>query len=742
MEALIAPKIHIPAVQPEWAGRPELLAALNDAAAARLVTLIAPAGYGKSTLLALWHAHPGRRRALAVLAVDARDNDPVLLWSGILAALSAAVPGPQWTTVARLLRQTNPDIDTAVLPAVCAALAPQAATTGVTLAIDDCHLLTEPACHRQLAAFVAVQPPNCQLLVASRRTPPLRLARLRASGRLLEIGPTELRFDSGDAAWLATTVTAGVDLRDDTAQALIEASEGWPVAVHLAARAMRHHADAAAVLAHLTASHGHLDDYIAEEILDGLSCQQAVALARTAVLERLTNALAQAVAGDDLPVLDSRHPNGLLLVPLDTTGEWFRHHHLIQHALRQRLHRDEPHMLARLHRRAAAWLRAQGRTEDAIEHSLAAGDTATAITSIASAYMAAINTGRRVTVRAWLDRLGPDTVGASAPAAIAAAWIAAVSGDRPAVEHWLRIAEHLGHPGPLPDGTASVTSAAALVRAVFGFDGLKPMTEAALTAVEQETDPTSPWYAMARTALGCAHYLGDKSHAALDPLRHAMASHAATPMVRTLATGVLALAQHHLGQHEQAAATAAAAEELAEHFGLQQVPQANMAYIAQAAVAIHQGEHERAQTLLELTLALRRRTPGMSPWPTLCGLTQLAELYLNTGEHVGAAACITEARALIDELPDPHSPLLELLDRLDRYPRPAQQVTRQPATLTTQEHALLRLLPAPMTLRQIAAHRHVSLNTIKTQTRAIYRKLGAAHRTAAVTTARRHGLIP
>ncbi|TDB74112.1 LuxR C-terminal-related transcriptional regulator [Micromonospora sp. KC721] len=729
-------------MQPEWAGRPKLLAALNHAAAARLVTVIAPAGYGKSTLLALWHADPGRRRALAVLAVDTRDNDPVLLWSGILAALTAAAPGPQWAAVARLLRQTNPDIDTAVLPAMCAALASQAATTGLCLALDDCHLLTEPACHRQLAAFIAALPANCQLLVASRRNPPLRLARLRASGRLLEIGSGELRFGADDAAWLATTASAGTDLPADTAHALIEASEGWPVAVHLAARAMRHHADTTTVLAQLTARHGHLDDYITEEILDGLSREQAVALARTTVLERLTTGLAHAVAGDDLPDLDARHPNGLLLVPLDATGEWFRHHHLIQHALRRRLHRDEPHMLASLHRRAAAWLRTQDRTEDAIEHSLTAGDTATAITSIACAYMAAINTGRRATVRAWLDRLGNDTVAASAPAAITAAWVAAVSGDRPAVEHWLRIAEHCGHQGPLPDGTASVPSAAALVRAVFGFGGLKPMTEAAQIAVEQETDPTSPWYAMARTALGCAHYLNDESPAAIEPLRRATASHAATPMIRTLATGVLALAQHHLGQHEQAATTAAAAQQLAEHFGLQHAPQANMAYIAQAAVAAHQGKRDRARALLEQVLALRRRIPGLSPWPTLCALTQLAELQLNTGDHVGAAACITEARALFDELPDPHSPPLILLDRLDRHPRRPQRATRQATTLTAQEHALLRLLPAPMTLRQIAAHRRVSLNTIKTQTRAIYRKLGAANRAAAVTTARRHGLIP
>jgi LuxR family maltose regulon positive regulatory protein len=740
-EASPSAKVSVAAVRPGWLPRPELLTSLNDAAEMRLVTIVAPAGYGKSTLLALWHADPARSNALVVFAVDGRDSDPVVLWSGVIGALAAALPAGAWSGPARMLRQSSPEIDAVVLPALQATLAEVAVRRGVTLALDGWHLVTEPVCHRQLATLSGMLPPGCQLLISSRHTPPLPLARLRASGQLLELGPAELRLPASQAAAL-TAAVSGLTLPADSQRALTAVTEGWPAAIYLSARALRGRHDTRTGMSLIAAAHRCVEDYIAEEILDDLAPGQIAALARTAVLSRFTMPLCAHMAGNDPPVIDVRELRGLPLIPLDDTHDWFRHHHLVRQALLRRLQRDEPHLITWLHRRAATWHAEHGPVEDAIDHALTAGDTDSAVDLIVSAYMTFINSGRPATVHGWLDRLGDRVIAGSAPAAIAAAWTAALSGDRAAVAHWLRTAEHLGHSGPMPDHTASVTSAVAMIRATFGFDGFKTMDEAAHTAVEQETDPTGPWYGTAQTNLGYTCYLTGRTRAAIRFLEQATASHATMPMMRILATGVLSLAHDHLGRHDLAADLAATACRLADDAGLRHAAQVSLAYNAHAAAAAHHGDHRQALAVLDQVLAARRRIPGLSPWPTVNILTQLAQLHLAGGDRAAAGSCFEEARSLINELPDPDHPIIELSGELGRRNAPPRLAQRLGSALSEQEHALLRLLPAALTLRQIAAQRNVTVNTVKTQTQAIYRKLGAASRAEAVTNARAHGLIP
>jgi LuxR family maltose regulon positive regulatory protein len=703
-----------------------------------LVTVVAPAGYGKTTLLALWHADPARGRELVVFTANGRDSDPAVLWSGIIGALAEALPAGAWTVPARMVRRSSPDIDAVVLPALRAALADVAASRGVTLALDDWHRITEPVCQHQLAALAGMLPPGCQLLISSRHPPALHVARLRATGRLLELGSADLRLSAPQAAALTGTVS-GLALPADSQHGLTAITEGWPAAVYLTARALRGHRGTPLPV---TIAHRCVDDYIAEEILDDLGPGQTTALARTAVLARFTMPLCAHVAGDGLPVIDVHDPRGLPLIPLDDTHDWFRHHHLVRQALLRRLRRDEPHLIGWLHRRAATWHAEHGPVEDAIDHTLAAGDTDAAVGLIASAYMTFIDSGRPATVRGWLDRLGDHAIAGSAPAAIVAAWTSALNGDRAAVAHWLRTAEHLGHSGPMPDRTASVPSAVAMIRATFGFDGFKTMDEAAHTAVDLESDPTGPWYGTAQTNLGYTCYLTGRTRAAIRFLERAIASHATMPTTRILATAVLSLAHGHLGQHDLAADLAATACRLADDAGPRPAAQVSLASNARAAAAASRGDHRAARAVLDEALAARRRIPGLSPWPTVNILTQLAQLHLADGDRAGAGSCVEEARSLIDELPDPDNPITELSDEFSRRSAPPRHTQRPGDALSRQEHSLLRLLPASLTLRQIAAQRNVTVNTVKTQTQAIYRKLGAASRAEAVTHARAHGLLP
>lgn len=212
--------------------RPELLAVLNDSAHARLVTVVAGTGYGKSVLLALWRADPDRTRALAVLAADALDDDPVVFWSEITASLAAAVPRQEWEQVRRLLRRQTPDLAGLVLPTLLSALA---AAGPVTLAIDDLHRVANPDCHAQLSWLVTHLPAGCQVLLASRVPPGMAVARLRAAADLTELGPGQLRLSWAQAAELIGGV-AGAALPASMLDRLLAVTEGWPAAIYLAAR--------------------------------------------------------------------------------------------------------------------------------------------------------------------------------------------------------------------------------------------------------------------------------------------------------------------------------------------------------------------------------------------------------------------------------------------------------------------------------------------------------------------------
>lgn len=359
--------------------RPELLAVLNDSAHARLVTVVAGTGYGKSVLLALWRADPDRTRALAVLAADALDDDPVVFWSKITASLAAAVPRQEWEQVRRLLTRQTPDLAGLVLPTLLSALA---AAGPVTLAIDDLHRVANPDCNAQLSWLVTHLPAGCQVLLASRVPPGMAVARLRAAADLTELGPGQLRLSWAQAAELIGGV-AGAALPASMLDRLLAVTEGWPAAVYLAARTLRAHPDPRTLLARLGAARGHLADLFAEEVTGALHDGHAQALVRSSILDRFTADLCREVTGTDLLAVPGA-ASDLFLVPLDENGTWFRHHHLIQAVLWHRLQQAEPGLVPDLHRRAAAWLARHDLPGEAIGHALAAGDAATATDLAAS----------------------------------------------------------------------------------------------------------------------------------------------------------------------------------------------------------------------------------------------------------------------------------------------------------------------------------------------------------------------
>jgi LuxR family maltose regulon positive regulatory protein len=729
-------KLYPPGLRKEWVERQDLIAQLSDSTA-KLILVAAPAGFGKTTLVAQWRARAVPERRFAWVSLDRGDNDPARLWRHVVGALQKAIPELDGAN----LWQRPQDMTGSLLPLLVNALA--AVRDPVVLALDDYHLIKERACHEQLEFLLLHLPPQIQLVVITRADPPLPLARLRASGDLTEIRARELGFTPAQAASFVHAV-AGAELSDSDAADLVERTEGWPAGLYMVALSLREHPAPDEFIRGFTGSNRFVVDFLTEEVLSRQPHHVRQFLTRTSILGRFTAPLCDAVAGtaNAAKVLDLLERENLFLVPLDDDRLWFRYHQLFRQMLRSQLARTEPDIVPELHRRASAWYRAEGATEEAIRHALAAGDTRAAANLIAQNWHAFVFGGRTATVRGWMRSLGDDRIRADPVAAHVAAWIAALCGEQDSVRRWLPVIEAGRHDGPLPDGMRSLQFSAALIRGSFGFDGIGPMRTWAARAVDLENNPTSPWHALALGSLGWALYLSGAPGAAT-VLGQAMLNEASVPGVRMLTLATSSRLATDEGRHAQAGELANAAQLIADHSGLANAPQGSSVWAALGAVHAYEGNQEAARAEFGKALELRRQWLGISPWESLDTLLRLAQFLIDTGDHAEAAVCVAEAREVLISLPDGAQAQQARLERLEQQLPYRPRAPKDPTgPLTEREEAVLRLLRGTLSLREIGHELFLSTNTIKTHTRAIYRKLGATTRAEAVERAYEAGLLP
>ena len=208
------------------------------------------------------------------------------------------------------------------------------------------------------------------------------------------------------------------------------------------------------------------------------------------------------------------------------------------------------------------------------------------------------------------------------------------------------------HEGPLPDGMRSLKFSAALLRSVYGFDGFQVMRESAATAAQLEDDPASPWYALARGALGFSLYMSGEPHAAKPRLREAADSPASPTLTRLAALSTLALIALEEGRLPEAGEYAEAACGLAQRDDLSEATSASLAYVAAGAVHAARGRPGEARRQLRHVIQSRRRIPGISPWPALEATLRLAQVLLDAGDRAGATELTNEAREVLAALPD------------------------------------------------------------------------------------------
>ena len=427
-DVLLATKLHVPRPRPEFVPRPRLADRLEEGLARGLVLVCAPAGFGKTALLADWARRGGR--PVAWLSLDAADNDPARFWRHAVAAVGQAcpgigeLPGPQ---PGPLAPSSSDGLVTAMINELAAA---QAAEDEVVLVLDDYHMIDSQPVHGSLLFLAENLPPGLRLVLASRSDPPLPLARLRARGQLAELRAAELRFTAEEAAALLREAI-GADLPGAAVAALAARTEGWAAGLQLAALSLRGQADAAGFVAAFSGSHRYVLDYLTGEVLERQDDQVREFLLETAVLERLSGPLCDAVTGgaESQAMLEQVERAGLFLLPLDEVRGWWRYHHLFADLLRARLQQERPGRLLALHRAAAAWHEERGLADDALRHALAAGDPAWAARLIERYFDATFLQGQRVTIQRWLAALPACLVRSRPRLGLAQMWMALVGGQ-------------------------------------------------------------------------------------------------------------------------------------------------------------------------------------------------------------------------------------------------------------------------------------------------------------------------
>jgi LuxR family maltose regulon positive regulatory protein len=430
----------------------------------RLTLVSAPAGFGKTTLLSDWIRQTDRPAAW--LSLDEGDNDPTRFLAYLIAALQGIDPAFGQAVQAWL---QTPEL--APLESLLPALVNDIASTPCPfiMVLDDYHVIKVAPIHQVVSFLLDHLPPSergMHLVVATRVDPPLPIARLRAREQLTELHMADLRFNPGEALAFLNKVM-GLALTTQQTGALERRTEGWVTGLQLAALSLRGCDDVPAFIEGFTGSHRYILDYLGGEVLQQQSGSVRSFLLQTAILDRLTAPLCDAVvAGMHLDagpnssqvMLEYLEHNNLFVVPLDDERRWYRYHSLFADLLRQRLWRERRELVPELHRRASEWYEQNGLILEAVSYALSSGNQARAADLIERTAGTTLIRGEIRTLRGWLDGL-PDELMRSRPQlGVLYAWALALSGELERIEPFLEHVDVQHVPGEVAAVRAYVAS--------------------------------------------------------------------------------------------------------------------------------------------------------------------------------------------------------------------------------------------------------------------------------------------
>jgi LuxR family transcriptional regulator, maltose regulon positive regulatory protein len=721
-------KLRPPAIRPGVVARPALVNSLRRGGA-RVVKVVAPAGWGKTTLAAQWTS--AEQRPCVWLSVDAHDNDALVLLKHVVAGISrvttveprllAALAGPRPAELRVLLARTGKVLRSCSKP--------------LLLVVDNVDLLDAADARRVLLMLVADAPPGSAIALLARVEPRLPPAELRTHGKLRELTTTELALSDKDAEVVLQTGHA--ELPAAAVADVVHRFEGWPAGLYLASLALVD--DAAGGPDNLlVGSDRYLADYMRSEYLTRLRPRELRFVERTSILEHLNAAACDALLqrNDSAAELKRLARLQLTFPDGDTPGR-YRYPWPLREFLTRELDATEPRVVPSLHRRAADWYLKHGDPESALEHAQAAGDPARVAFLLPEMALPGSTPSRmRIVERAFVRFDETYPLEQYPNVAVHGSWIHAFRGRTAQARRWLTAAERGLR--RRPSEAATLRPRIAVVNAALCRRGPSQMLADAGAAVGK-LQPRSPWHAAALHMRGCAALLLGAADEADALLATAVASPAAAPETRMIALAQLSFLARDRDD-------AAGAEQFAEQasmlaLALDGAPTTAIAFAASAGTALRQGSWADARDLVRTAAGPAAGVTDALPWLAITTRLELAQCYLTLKDVESARALVEQIDSVLDLQPRV-GVLVDGARSLRHEASVASKSETESAGLTPAELRLVPLLATHLSFREIADELHVSRNTVKTQAISIYRKLGVSGRSDALAAAKELGVRP
>ncbi len=700
------------------------------------MTIVAPAGYGKTSLLAEWTEQDSRPSVFFPL--ESWHEDPLLLARDLLCVLEEVEPLD--ARVCEAPAELDSDAaSSVVLPRLVAVL--EACSHPLVLVLDDVDLSSSPGALRVLSAVAEHLAPGSQLVLAARASPALPLGRLRAHGALLELGADELAMTRAEAASLFRV--AGVKVNSSALDLILHRTEGWPAALYLAALCAREAPDTGAALASFAGDDRVVADYLRDELLAGLAAEELEFLVSTSILDRLSGPLCDAVlqTSGSVRLLDRLAKRGLPLWPIDRSHERYRSHRLLRDMLLGELRHTHPEREVQLHLRACAWYVEHGELDSALAHAVGAGDPRLAGDLLWEQLPRCLAAGGSQLVKDSLQRFSREELSAYPTLALSAAHSALARGDLREAEHWGLVGAAALARSSDSTMAASLPAGVAVIEAASGRGGMAPMGREAARASALEAQD-SPWRAVFSLLQGVAEHLTGDPGQAREHLQDGVhRGSLAAPPVETLCLSQLAMIAVEEGDWDQGADLIARAVGLLERLELDSYPTSALTFAISADVRSRVGHVDEGKRHARRAAHLLAQLGDFIPWYEAETRIALARAALRLADIRAARALLAEASQLARRVPDAVVFGWWLDDTWGLLDSAAASALAGPATLTIAELRILRFLPTHLSFREIGARLHVSTNTVKTQAHAVYRKLGVSSRSGAVARAAEIGLL-
>ena len=725
----------LPRVRAGTLRRARLLELLDSNEWSPLVLLNAGVGYGKTTLVRSWCTE--RPEPVIWITLDRADDDPVRLWTHLATAVERLSEGLGLRALTCLAARGAP-LETAV-DELMNGLAEYG--QAVTIVLDDLHVVKSESSLRSIEHAIVRLPTNARVVVLTRADPEIGVARLRARRTLTEIRAQQLVFTIDETQELL--VREGVKLSDESVEMLADRTEGWPAGLYLAALWLRELDNADEGVQALAGSTRHVGDYLSEEVLAALAPETRDFLLRSSVLTRFTPELCDSVLGrnDSVAVLGELERSNMFLVPMDNRGEWHRYHHLFGELLQLELGDQDA---AELRRRAAAWCRSHGLVEDAIEYAAAAHDAETVADLLVEHHLDFIWGGRIRQFLGWV-RWVPSQLLVANPLLPAVGAFAAAILAQPEVEVQQLLAmaerarlERSSAWPPYVEAVVEVTRAALIENGDVGaaIDHARRAVAAAYAGAEVLTVGV---LASLSQALFYAGELDEAKRIATQAVERHDAPDAPDGYVASL--GLLALIDAERGRFDGAEAWARQAISFARMRFQADSWVASPAHLGLALACAATGRVAEAERE-----ALRGEQLRRSPQPAVGhahALLILAQVRVARSRLTSAAVNVKRARSAIAGFADPGR-LPAIAASVAQGLRPTvgsagnRPIVEEPSPA---EVAVLIGLASGLSKREIGAQLYISLNTVKTHTRELYRKLDATTRSEAIARAATLGLL-